>query len=325
MKLNKSASYVLLNILNGSTTAPALSEQITGIDVRSVQRALVRLTELELISRSGRTSPTYSINYKALLETPIDGKLLEDEKRPTSIFRSDFLMWLSELPASELANLFSDRTVSSKAGTITAKELEYLTIELSWKSSALEGNSYTLLDTQLLLLEGIKAKNKTEFETQMVLNHKNAIAFIMANAEMFTETVKFSTVEEIHKLIGFNLGIDTGIRKRIVKITASNYVPLTAPQMLREAMDCALAIISRVNNPFARAVLALALIPYLQAFEDGNKRTGRMLANALLIHSIGQGFSLRKVEAKQLALAYLSFYEFGSIEALATILHDDLS
>lgn len=325
MKLNKSASYVLLHMLNGSTTAPILSKQLPIIDVRSIQRALVRLTELGLISRDGRTSPSYSVNYKILLETSIDPKLLEDENRPTSLFRHDFLAWLVELPEAELTDMFNDRKVSSKQGTITAKELEHLTVELSWKSSSLEGNTYTLLDTQLLLLEGVKAKNKTEFETQMVLNHKNAIAFIMEKPELFTGAVKFKAVEELHKLIGYNLGIDTGIRKRLVKITASNYEPLAGPQKLREAMDTVLKVISLVKSPFARAILSLALIPYLQAFEDGNKRTGRMLANALLVHSIGQGFSMRKVEAKQLALAYLSFYEFGSIHALSTILHNELS
>ncbi len=324
MKLNKSASYVLLHMLNGSTTTPILGKQLPIIDVRSIQRALVRLTELGLISRDGRTSPSYSINYKALLSAPIDDKLLEDENRPTSLFRHDFLAWLAKLPKTELAELFSDREVSSKKETITARELEHLTVELSWKSSALEGNTYTLLDTQLLLLEGVKAKNKTEFETQMILNHKNAIAFIMENPELFTATVEFKTLEELHKLIGYNLGIDTGIRKRLVKITASNYEPLSDPHKIRESMDTVLEVISHVKNPFARAILALALIPYLQAFEDGNKRTGRMLANALLIHSIGQGFSMRNVQAKQLALAYLSFYEFGSIHALANILHNEL-
>lgn len=325
MKLNKSASYVLLGLLNGATTAPALSEHLSSIDVRTIQRALVRLTELGLVTRDSRTSPTYSVNYKALLEASIDDKLLEDEKRPLSLFRHEFLEWLIELPQSELSDLFHDRQVSSKARTITAKELEYLTIELSWKSSSLEGNTYTLLDTQLLLLEGVKAKNKTEFETQMVLNHKSAIVFIMENPKLFTGVVEFKTVEELHRLIGYNLGIDTGIRKRIVKITASNYEPLTAPQKIREAMNNVLTVISRTDNPFARAIFALALVPYLQAFEDGNKRTGRMLANALLLHTIGQGFSLRKVEPKQLALAYLSFYEFGSVQALAKILQDELS
>ena len=207
---------------------------------------------------------------------------------------------------------------------MSAKELEHLTVELSWKSSALEGNTYTLLDTQLLVVEGVKAKNKTEFETQMIMNHKNAIAFITQNKELFNEELAFSTVEELHKIIAHNLGIEKGVRKKLVRITASNYTPLTSPHQLREYADKVLGIISRAQTPFARALLALALIPYLQTFEDGNKRTGRMLANALLISSIGRGFSLRKVTPKQLALAYLSFYEFNSMVGISKILKAEL-
>jgi Fic family protein len=207
---------------------------------------------------------------------------------------------------------------------MTAKELEYLTIELSWKSSALEGNTYTLLDTQLLLLEGIKAKNRTEFETQMILNHKDTIAFIIENKELFGNDIKFSTIEELHRIIGRNLGIASGIRKQLVRITASNYEPLSNPRQLRESGDNILEIINKTPDPYIKALLALALIPYLQVFEDGNKRTGRMLANAILISFINRGFSLRKTDARELAIAYLAFYEFNSFNGLNKILHTEL-
>jgi len=208
---------------------------------------------------------------------------------------------------------------------MTPKELEYLTIELSWKSSALEGNTYTLLDTQLLLMEGIKAKNRTEFETQMILNHKNAIAFIIENKELFNGKIKFSTIEELHRIISINLGIESGIRKRLIRITASNYEPLSNPHQLREKADNLLEIIDKAENPYIRSLLALALLPYLQLFEDGNKRTGRMLANAILISSVSKGFSLRKTDVRNLALAYLAFYEFNSINALSGILQAELN
>ncbi len=119
----------------------------------------------------------------------------------------------------------------------------------------------------------------------MILNHKDAITFIMEHSDLFESTLVFATLEELHRIIGNNLGIDTGIRLKPVRITASNY---------------------------------------LQTFEDGNKRTGRMLANALLISSIGRGFSLRNTDARSLALAYLAFYEFNSIRGLTNILKAEL-
>lgn len=327
MNLNKSTSFVLLSLLNGNDTAQKIVADLSSVDIRSIQRALVRLTELNLVTRSSRTNPVYTANYPMLLHQQIPTKLLEVTERPASHYNHELIAWLLALSNTQLAALFDDFDRSFKTSgptKMSAKELEYLTIELSWKSSSLEGNTYTLLDTQLLLLEGIKAKNRTEFETQMILNHKNTVTFIIENPKLFSGNITFSTVEKLHRIIGKNLGIEPGVRKKLVRISASNYEPLSTPHQLREGADDVLGILSHATNPYNRALLALTLVPYLQAFEDGNKRTGRMLANAILISSVGNGFSLRKTDAKQLALAYLSFYEFSSIKALSQILAAEL-
>lgn len=329
MTINKSSSYVLIHILNGCNTAATIAKEMTDVDIRSIQRSLVRLVDLGLIKRNGGTNnPSYSVVYKNLIVTPIADKFVEDEARPDTTLNFNLIDWLKVIPEAELESIlgydkesFRSRVIDKK---MTAKELEYLTVELSWKSSALEGNTYTLLDTQLLLLEGIKAKNRTEFETQMVLNHKNALSFIIENEDLFKNEIKFSTVEELHRIISNNLGIESGVRKRVIRISASNYVPITNPHQIKEYADEILSTISSTKNPVLKALLALALMPYLQTFEDGNKRTGRMLANAILISSIAQGFSLRKITARQLALAYLTFYEFNSLLELSKLLASEL-
>ena len=329
MNLNKSMSYILIHVLNGNDTASKISAVAENINIRTIQRALNRLTELKILKRIGTNHPKYAINYESLITLNIVDKFLEDEKRPISRFNHNFINWLLKLDNNGLQlltnNLIGENISSTHSSSMSARELEYLTIELSWKSSALEGNTYTLLDTQLLLLEGIKANNRTEFETQMILNHKNAIAFIVENKDLFRNKIKFSTVEELHRIIGNNLGISNGIRKKLVKITASNYEPISNPHQLREKAEDVLEIINKLRSPYARSLFALALIPYLQLFEDGNKRTGRMLANAILISNENIGFSLRKTDARKLALAYLSFYEFNSIKALSKILLTEIN
>lgn len=328
MNLNKNTSYVLIHILNSNNTASQISSLMPGTNIRSIQRALSRLTELELITRIGTNNPKYTVNYDKLLDFKIAEKLLLDENRPVSLFNHELLNWFLNISSNELELIFekfiNNHLSEIHPGSMTPKELEYLTIELSWKSSALEGNTYTLLDTQLLLMEGIKAKNRTEFETQMILNHKNSIAFIVENKELFNRKIKFSTVEELHRIISNNLGIESGIRKKLIKITASNYEPLSNPHQLRKKADDLLEIIDKSKNPYIRSLLALSLLPYLQLFEDGNKRTGRMLANAILISSVGKGFSLRKTDTRKLALAYLAFYEFNSIASLSMIFQAEL-
>ena len=328
MVLNKSSSHALLRLLAGRTTAAEIAKAAPGVDVRTIQRAISRLLAMGLVERLGSSNnPSYGVGYDELIRVTIADKLLEDEARPATSFNHALLDWLEGQSVEQLDAVFGNTQLnlrSKSANKMSARDLEYLTIELAWRSSALEGNTYTLLDTQLLLTEGIKAKNRTEFETQMIINHKDAVAFIVENPELFSGTVGFRSVEELHRIIGKNLGIDAGVRRKIVKITATNYQPMAGPQQLREAIDRILAIVSKPRDPFARALLALGLVPYLQTFEDGNKRTGRMLANAILIISCGTGFSLRNIEARDLAMAYLKLYEFNSFQALQVILSAQL-
>ncbi len=327
MKLNKSSSYALIHLLNGHKTASSIAEHTDAPDIRSIQRALQRIIDLGLVEKHGAAnSPKYSPNFSQIIQADIPPKLFDYETRPVSNYRFSLVDWLFNQTPEQIDNLFIKsiaRSTQDKA-EITPKDLEYLTVELSWKSSALEGNTYTLLDTQLLLTEGIRAKNRTEFETQMILNHKDAISFIVENRELFTEHIEFKALEELHKIIGNNLGIDSGVRNKVVRISASNYRPISGQQQLREQSDKILSVISRSKTPYTRALLALSLIPYLQIFEDGNKRTGRLFANALLISSIGRGFSLRKVDARKRALASLTFYEFSSMHSLDAILANEL-
>ena len=324
MKLNKSTSFALIHILNGLTQSSQIAAQPNAPDVRSVQRALQRLIELGLVTKEGSTNnPHYNSVYENVLRADVPAKLFDNDQRPDSQYRFQFIDWLSSLSGNDIDALFPYK-IEVADSKMSSKDLEHLTVELSWKSSSLEGNTYTLLDTQLLITEGVRAKNRTEFETQMILNHKDAIAFIMTNLDLFNGSISFATLEELHKIIGKNLGIESGVRKKLVGITASNYKLLSGPQQLREQADMILTVISKASQPYCRALLALSLVPYLQTFEDGNKRTGRMLANALLLATVGRGFSLRKTDARSLAIAYLSFYEFSSLRSLDAILKSEM-
>ena len=324
MKLNKNSSFVLIQLLGGASSAAEIAEQMPTVSLRSIQRSLVRLTEVGLVKRRGVTDPRYSLNYGQVIKVSVNTAWLEDANRPKTTFNFDLLEWLLANSQALEQIMATDKLPAPNRQDMTNRQLQHLTIELAWKSSALEGNTYSLLDTELLLVKGIKADNKTSFETQMILNHKAAMEFIIDQPELFAKDITFASLEQIHKSISNNLGIEAGIRKRIVNISASNYQPLVNPSRLRESAEDILSVINNQANPFSRALLAFALMPYLQPFEDGNKRTGRMLANAILIHSVNRGISLRNTDAKQLALAYLSFYEFNSLLALVKIFEREL-
>ena len=325
MRLNKNTALTLTHLINGETTAGRISQQMPQIHLRSIQRALVRLSDLKLIDRQGVNNPRYKLNYFQLIKQPIRADLLQNETRPKSFFNFELLNWLLKNPEADLAQIiFGKKITNLKHQTVSDREYQHLTVEFAWKSSKMEGNTYNLLETELLLNKGLVAERKTNFETQMILNHQQAMLFAIDYPQLFKKEIDMATVEEIHRRLTDNLGIQAGLRKRVVQITASNYRPLDVPSQLKEELGRILLIINQQIDPFNKALIAFSFIPYLQPFEDGNKRVGRTLANAILINSFGQGISLKETNAKQLALAYLAFYEFNSLKDLANILKSEL-
>ncbi len=202
--------------------------------------------------------------------------------------------------------------------TIIKKELERFVIELSWKSSKIEGNTYSLLDTELLLKEGIAATGRSPQETSMVLNHKRAFDFALTNRAEFRSPNQ-KVIRELHSLLVDNLGVSTGLRSRLIGITGSVYRPIQIPSQIQEALDNLLKSINDLVDPYSKALLLLAGIGYLQPFEDGNKRTSRLTTNATLMAFDCAPLSYRSVTEINYREAMLTFYERNTIVPLKEI------
>ncbi len=164
------------------------------------------------------------------------------------------------------------------------KEMERLGIDLSWKSSQIEGNTYSLLETERLLKEKQTASGKTKEEAVMLLNHKDALDFIL-DVPDYLKDLTVARIEEIHALLTKELGVERNIRHRRVGITGTNYTPLDNEFQIREALEDSVRLINGKNNIFEKALLALVLLSYIQAFTDGNKRTSRIVKNVILIEN----------------------------------------
>ena len=198
------------------------------------------------------------------------------------------------------------------------KEMERLGIDLSWKSSQIEGNTYTLLETERLLRESKTAEGKTKEEAVMLLNHKDALSFILDNPDYLKE-LTVSHIEDIHQLLTKDLSIDKGLRRHRVGITGTNYHPLDNEFQIREAMRDACELINSKSNIFEKALLTLVLLSYIQPFSDGNKRTARITSNAILIANDYCPLSFRSVDSIDYKKAMLIFYEQNSLYAFKQI------
>ncbi len=198
------------------------------------------------------------------------------------------------------------------------KEMERLGVDLSWKSSQIEGNTYSLLETERLLLEKETAAGKSKDEAVMLLNHKDALDFILDNPDYLSE-LTVAKIETIHSILVKELAVDRNIRTRRVGITGTNYRPLDNEFQIREALEQTCRLINDKTCVFEKALLILLLISYIQPFNDGNKRTARIVGNAMLIANGYCPLSFRTVDSIDYKKAMLLFYERNNISAFKQI------
>ncbi len=198
------------------------------------------------------------------------------------------------------------------------KELERLAIDLSWKSSQIEGNTYSLFGTERLQKEKETAAGKTKDEAVMLLNHKEVLDFIIANPAHI-HPISVSVIEDIHSILIKDLGIARNIRQRRIGISETNYRPLENEFQINEALHEMCILINQQEEVFAKALLALVLLSYIQAFADGNKRTERIISNAILLHNKYCPISFSTVNSIDHKKAMLIFYEQNNITAFKKI------
>ena len=298
----------------------------------TVKRILSSLVEngTALVSGQGRAT-RYSVSPQAhvTMELNIDTYFQKetDEREVQTSFNFDLIN--ETLPKVELFTAKEKERLNALQAQFTRnlegitpteyrKEMERLGIDLSWKSSQIEGNTYSLLETERLLKDKQTASGKTKEEAVMLLNHKDALDFVLADPEYLRE-ISVRRIEELHTLLVKELDVDKGIRRRRVGVTGTNYRPLDNEYQIREALEDTCRLINGKENVFEKALLALVLLSYIQAFADGNKRTARITSNAILIANRYCPISFRSVDSVDYKKAMLVFYEQNNISAFKKI------
>jgi len=206
--------------------------------------------------------------------------------------------------------------------SIYKRELERFVIELSWKSSQIEGNTYSLIETETLIKQNIRARGHPEDEARMILNHKDAFGSILKNKDSFKK-LDFSDVVQLHNILTKGL-VASGIRSQKVMITGTSYKPPSDKHELENALRNLIKHINSVECPPEKALILAAMIAYIQPFADGNKRTARMLSNAVLIAGNYPLLSYRNVDVNEYRSAMIVFYETNNLFNFKRIFMDQL-
>ncbi len=328
----------LLNII---TTSPGLSSSEiheksgTKKSYSTTKRILGKLVDKKLIDKIGKKKGAryqigksydilHSIDLEEYFEKDIDERiikptfnfdLIQKDLYQVDLFTDPELEELNSLQSKYLEN------ISSLSENEYNKEIEKLAIDLSWKSSQIEGNTYTLLETERLLKEKRTAGGKLKDEAVMLLNHKDAIDFVVENPD-YLKTLSVKAIEDIHSILAKELGINRNLRSRRVGITGTNYLPLDNEFQIKKAFEGMCQLINEKSDVFEKSLLALILISYIQGFMDGNKRTARIVSNSILIANNHCPISFRTVDSIEYKKAMLVFYEQNNVTPFKRIFID---
>lgn len=299
-------------------------ERLYPVSKATLARDLAELLEKKLITAvgSGPSRVYQSASVHPLLKQVDLAQYfeLEADQRPQvkTSFNFEIFNQLSGLifdsEKQELDALFRSFTAETNRvdSTIRHRELERFVIELSWKSSKIEGNTYSLLDTERLIKEQRAAQGHPKQEAVMILNHKDAFQTIVQEKETF-QNLTFNSVLELHHVLTQGLSIETGIRKHAVGITGTTYRPLDNEWQTRDALQQLITTVNATADPLEKGLIISSLIAYLQPFADGNKRTARMLANAILIAYDYFPLSYRNLDENEYKSAQLLFDETNNL------------
>ncbi|NOT68293.1 MAG: Fic family protein [Methylophilaceae bacterium] len=229
--------------------------------------------------------------------------------------------YLPEFLRAQLHNLGRSSAEQTPAGTFARNILNRLLIDLSWASSKLEGNTYSRLDTERLIEFGLAAEGKDALETQMILNHKSAIEFLVQDTEH--TGVNPETIIALHAFLSDGLMPDPltcgRIRNHAVEIGGSVYLPIAMPQRLEELFNIVISMTAEIQDPFEQSFFMMVHLPYLQPFADVNKRVSRLAANIPLFQRNLCPLSFIDVPQQAYVDAMLGVYELNRIELLRDV------
>jgi fido (protein-threonine AMPylation protein) len=260
---------------------------------------------------SGRAAPVWrppSLALQQRLSLPLAARLPVTYRREfVDEYKPNETCLLPRPLAEELAAL-GRLPGQLPVGTYVRKVLEQLLIDLSWSSSHLEGNRYSLLDTEKLFKSGAAA---TDSDAVMLLNHKAAIEFLVDSVP--TQGLSAGLIRNLHAVLMQDLMEDAvslgAIRERVVHISGTTYVPTQVPALLQEMFERIISTAQHIKNPLEAAFFLWVNLAYLQPFEDGNKRVSRLAANVPLMLYNQAPLSFLDVNRDDYALAMMGVYE----------------
>lgn len=301
-----------------------------------LQAAAQNLFKVGMIEYRGKSQKNCRLSGSGLLCAPIDAKKYY-EHFPDPLLRPAHVSFNTEAidEIAGLSHVFTfeelahfnhlDAIFQKNKATYTPKmlqrEYQRVTLDYIWKSASLEGNTYSILDTDLLLSQGLPNAGKHISDATMILDHKETVNFISTpeSARALARPLTFNFVSCVHSKLTRNLPIQQGVRDVPVGISFNRYQPPPCKDTIMSALHPVLRAINNQKDPYSEALVATVLLSYLQAFEDGNKRTARMVGYAMLLQAGKFPLTYRLVDTLSYIHALSLFYERNNLSAFKDV------
>ena len=309
---------------------------------RSVRRWLNQFVEEGLVKRTGRKRGTkYQVvqsqgQHNHAVSSCFSSESLEAirrvqrplyERKPKAYaeewldsYQPNKTFLFNEFIRNQLYEAGVRETNNDPAGTYARQIFNRLLIDLSFNSSRLEGNTYSKLDTERLILKGTSPDGKLDQEKVMILNHKEAIRYLVENAPRLA--VNEPTIFTLHYLLADGL-VESEYAGRVrdhwVRISGSTYIPFEDSRRLKFQLEKVIAKAAQIKDPFEQSLFLLVHLSYLQAFTDVNKRTARLAANIPLIVGNLVPLSFNDIEKDDYIAAIVAVYELQDVRPIADL------
>ena len=292
-----------------------------------VLRRLVDAGRLEILGKARSTA--YRLSgaevVRAHLRTPCNRRRLAAHSRE---FVDGYVpgksFYLRETDRQRLRDAGRPIPATLPARTYARRILERLRVDLSWASSRMEGNTYDILETERLIRFGEEAASKDRKEAVMILNHKEAIERVVDHLDEIA--ISRPDLLNIHALLADGLLPDPAmagrLRRASVGIAHSSYRPLDDPFRIQEEFEVLIAKAAGIADPFEQSFFLLVHIPYLQAFDDINKRTSRIASNIPLLKAGLAPMSFFSVDDSAYIDGLIGVYELNNASLLREVYID---
>lgn len=232
---------------------------------------------------------------------------------------STFLLTDDQLLELEKVGMVEGIAEAKVKGKLYERVWASLLIDLTHASSNLENVNISWLDTKTLIELGERPEGLTEQQMRIVLNHKEAISFLKEHSSSLSFAKR--DLLDIHSLLikGLLGGPSAvgALRSVSVKFDDSKYMPPDNPHQLKEIFEEFCEKAESIANPYEQAFFGMLFIPYIQPFQDGNKRTSRIAMNIPLVKNALAPFSFSDIRGRDYTFGLLAFYERGKYCFLA--------